>query len=275
MRRGVGAEEERSRPRSGGAAKRQPVPFALGDGQAIQVRPDAAREDMAAVDHQMMGRDGGAQPPAGVGRDEIGRFLRGDMLEHHLQTGEILQQRDHDPVDEHRLAVEDIDIGVGHLAMDQQRHADPLHPLQHARNLGKIGDAMGRVGRGMRRIELHGGEDAALMPARDLVGIGAVGQIAGHQRLESRSRRQRCPDRIGIGRRLRHRGHGRLQVRHDDGAAELARGIRHDRLQHRAVAQMQVPVIGAADGERGRRRVGVDGHRRCVSGPAGGLWVAF
>ena len=31
----------------------------------------------------------------------------------------------------------------------------------------------------------------------------------------------------------------------------------------------------AADGERGRRGFRLSGHRRCVSGPACGLWVAF
>src|SRR3546814_2952198 len=36
---------------------------------------------------------------------------------------------------------------------------------------------------------------------------------------------------------------------HDDRARELAGGIGRDMRQHRAVAQMDVPVVGAADGQ--------------------------
>ena len=64
-------------------------------------------------------------------RDEIGGLGGGDMLEHDLQRGEIAHQRGEHALDEHRLAVEDVDLAVGHFAMDQQRHADPLHRLEH------------------------------------------------------------------------------------------------------------------------------------------------
>jgi hypothetical protein len=39
-------------------------------------------------------------------------------------------QRRQDAVDEHRFAVEDVDIGIGDFAVDEQRHSDRLHPLQ-------------------------------------------------------------------------------------------------------------------------------------------------
>ena len=69
-------------------------------------------------------------------------------------------------------------------------------------------------------------------------------------------------DALAIGLRLRGGRHRRLQVRHDDGAAELARGVRQHGGQHVAVAQVKVPVVGT--GERERRRGGsVRGsHRR-------------
>ena len=35
-----------------------------------------------------------------------------------------------DAIDEHGLAVENVDLGIGDLAMDEQGHADPLHRLQ-------------------------------------------------------------------------------------------------------------------------------------------------
>ena len=46
-----------------------------------------------------------------------------------------------DAVDEHRFAVEHIDVGVGHLAMDAQHHADPLHPLERRMDIADVGDA--------------------------------------------------------------------------------------------------------------------------------------
>ena len=41
----------------------------------------------------------------------------------------------------------------------------------------------------------------------------------------------------------------RHEVRHDDCAGEVAACVADHAFQHRAVAQMQVPVVGAADGE--------------------------
>jgi hypothetical protein len=60
------------------------------------------------------------------------------MLEHDLERGEIGHQLAQRALDEHRLAVEDIDMAVGHFAMDQQRHADLLHALQHRIDRGTL-----------------------------------------------------------------------------------------------------------------------------------------
>jgi len=49
--------------------------------------------------------------------------------------------------------------------------------------------------------------------------------------------------------RLLGGGDRRPEIGHHDGTRELPRGIRHDRLHQRAVAQMQMPVIGAGKGE--------------------------
>ena len=130
VRRAVGAEEEVRIARGRGAAQRQPVLLALGDRQAVEMRADAAGEDGVAVDDQMM---------RGDRRREIrrrsatycDRLLGGDVLEHDAQFGQPAAQRVEHPVDEHRLAVEDIDLRVGHLAVDQQRHADLRHALEH------------------------------------------------------------------------------------------------------------------------------------------------
>jgi hypothetical protein len=57
-------------------------------------------------------------------------------------------------------------------------------------------------------------------------------------------------DALAVGGGLRDGGHRRLEVRHDDGAGELPRRVRHHGRQRGAVAQVQVPVVGAGEGER-------------------------
>ncbi len=148
-----------------------------------------------------------------------------------------------------RLAVEDIDLGIDILAVHQERHVDLFHALQHAHDLLVVGDAGRRIGGGIRRIELHAGEHAFAKAALDVVGIGVVGEIAGHQRLERRALRQRRHHALAIGDAVGGGTHRRDQVRHQDGAAEMLGGVRQHRLEHRAVAHMQVPVVGLADGE--------------------------
>ncbi|WP_370540573.1 hypothetical protein [Azospirillum sp. INR13] len=121
------------------------------------------------------------------------------------------------------------------------------HPLQHRGDAGDVGDAMGAVGGGVGGIELGGGEHPVLEALRQIRGVGAVGQVGGHQRGEVHAVRQRRQDALAVGHRIRSRRHRRLQVRHHDGAAELAGGEGQHRLQHGAVAQMDMPVVGTAD----------------------------
>ena len=188
---------------------------------------------------------------SGPPRGDIGdRLLGRDVLEHDAQFGHAAAQRVEHPLDEHRLAVEDVDLGVGHLAVDQQRHAERRHALQHRHDPVDIGDAVRRVRRRVRRVELDRREHALLIAARDFVRIGAVGQVAGHQRREIGPVGQRREDALAILPRRRDRRHRRHQVRHHDRARELPRRPRHDLPQHRAVAQMHVPVVGPAEGDR-------------------------
>ena len=167
-----------------------------------------------------------------------------------FRPGWRFDQRRQHLVEKHRLAVEDVDLRIGHLAMDQQRHAGLLHRLQAAGDLVHRGHAVRRIGGGVRRIELGRDPHALLLAARKLGRIGAVGQVAGHQRLEIELGRNRSANSLAIGRGLGDRGHRRHQVGHDDGAGELAGGVDGAGREHRPVAQMDVPVVGAADRER-------------------------
>ena len=211
------------------------------------MRADAALEDGVAVVQQVMRGDGGGQVGAGV-LHVLRRFLGRDVLEHDLELGEVAAQRAQDAVDEDGLAVEQVDLGVGHLAVHQQQQARALHGLQRPVGLAHVGHAGIAVGGGTGRVELE--RDHAGVPGtRDFIGRRVVGEVQRHQGLEGHAGRHRRLDARLVGQRLRGRGHGRAQVGHDDGARELRRRVRHHGGQRGAVAHVQVPVVGAGEGE--------------------------
>ena len=75
-----------------------------------------------------MSRHRGAQP-AVLGAHEIDGVGRGDVLQYHLEGREVGEQGRQGALDKNRLAIEDVDVRVGHLAVDEERHADLLHAL--------------------------------------------------------------------------------------------------------------------------------------------------
>ena len=138
------------------------------------------------------------------GDGDLGR----EVLEHHLEAWKVAKQRRQPLLDEHLLAVEDVDVRAGMLAVDEERHADRLHPCQHLPDTGEVGDAGRRVGGGVGRVELHRGQHAVAEAGVDVLGVAVVAEIGGHQRGERRSLGQRRQDAVavacGVGRR-RHR----------------------------------------------------------------------
>ena len=143
------------------------------------------------------------------GLDEGHRLGRGDMLEDDPELRKVAGEAAQNAVDIDGFAIEDVDLRVRDFAMDQQRHADPLHRLQRRRKRGDVGHAMRRIGRGIGGIEFAGGEHARFEPARDLAGIGMIDQIAGHQRLEGASCGQGGEDAPAIVLRRIDHGHRR------------------------------------------------------------------
>ena len=91
------------------------------------------------------------------------------------------------PFDEYGLAVENVHLGIGHLAMDEQGHADPLHRLQRRPDIGDVGHAQGAVGGGVGRIELARREIAFLEAAR-IDGEQLSKLVAGARRERRRKR---------------------------------------------------------------------------------------
>ena len=70
---------------------------------------------------------------------------------------------------------------------------------------------------------------AGVLGAGDFGGRGIVGQVQRHQRLERQPGRHGVQDTVPVGQGLIGGGHRRAQVRHDDGAGELAGAVRDDR----------------------------------------------
>ena len=168
------------------------------------------------------------------------------------QVGQAGGEGREDAVDEHRLAVEDVDVRVGDLAVDEERHPGGGHRLEDRHDPGDIGDAGGGVGRRVRRVELDRGQHMIAMPGDQVGGVAGVGQVGGHQRGEAGPRGG--DHAVAIRRGERRRRHRHLEVGHDDRAGELARGERCDR---RAAC---------------RRRAGGRASRR---GGAGSAWPSL
>ena len=86
----------------------------------------------------MRGDRGGQRSP--VRATYCDGVARGDVFEHDLQLGEVAPQRHQLALDENRLAIEDVDVRIGDLAVQQQRQLVPLHRFERV-----VALATGRV----------------------------------------------------------------------------------------------------------------------------------
>ena len=75
--------------------------------------------------------------------DEINSLLGGDVLQHDAQGWITLAQGNQVGFDECSFAIKHIHITVSDLAMDEQRHVDGLHSLQHLADPGQIAHTSG------------------------------------------------------------------------------------------------------------------------------------
>ncbi len=250
VRRAVGTEEEARVVAGCGFEQRLAVPFTLQYGQAVVVRTDAALEDRIAVHQQVLRRDrrGDAGPR---GADEIHCRRRRDVLEDDLEPGHALDYACQHVVDERVLAIEYVHRRVGHLAMHLQHEAEFGHGFERGPGILDRGHACVRMRRGARRIKLGADDEAAGACTADLFWRCAIRQVKRHQRFEARSIRKRRQDaRTVIGQPLRRR-HRRLQVRHHERTREAGGRERQNGGHVRAVPEVQVPVVRAA--QRNRR----------------------
>ena len=228
------------------------------------MRAQPTGEEGVAVVEQVLGRErrGGEVISGG---HILRRFLGGDVLEHHLELGHVAAQRCHHAVDEDSLAVKHVDVGIGHLAMHQQQQAMLLHRLQGRVSLADVGHARVAVGRGTRWVELER-DDTGVFGADDLIDRRAVGQIHRHQWREVQPSRDSGGDAFAVGHGLRGSGDRRAQIGHHDGAGELAGRVWQHTAHRGLVTQMQMPVVGASEGQgRHRGRVAAAGIHQAFS----------
>ena len=123
------------------------------------------------------------------------------------------------------------------------------HLLKHPVDPAQGFDAGVRIGGCACGVKFHRVDQAIGKGGRDVLRVRLFGQVKGHQRLEGAAIRQGCKDAVAVGAGVLGRDHGGHQVRHDDGAREVAGGFRQDGAHHCAIAQVQVPVVGAADAQ--------------------------
>ncbi|OIQ74127.1 hypothetical protein GALL_442320 [mine drainage metagenome] len=185
-----------------------------------------------------------------VRRPDIGHtFLRRHMLHHHAQPRRLAPYPVEHAVDEHCLSVENIDGRISHLAMHAQRQANVGHRLQHRAHLVKVAHTRVGVGGGPGGIQLYRSGQPGPGGGHDILWVGVLGQVERHQRRERRPLRHRPQDAVAVIGGLSRGHHRRHKVRHHDGAREMARRLGQDTFEHGTIAQVQVPVVGAAEGE--------------------------
>ena len=203
---------------------------------------------MVAVDHEVVRGDRGGKA-AVVAAHIVGGIGGGDMFHDHAQRGMGAADRVENAVDKDGFAVEDVDCAVGDFSVGAERQADLGHAVEHGGDLVEIGHAAGGIGGGARRVEFDGVNQALGMGAGHVIGVGVLGQVEGHQRGEIRAFGQGRHDPVAVGGGLGAGHHWGHEVRHDNGAGEVAGAMRQYGAQHVAVAQVQVPVVGTADRE--------------------------
>mmetsp|Transcript_17789 Transcript_17789/g.43532 ORF Transcript_17789/g.43532 Transcript_17789/m.43532 type:complete len:241 (-) Transcript_17789:162-884(-) len=191
--------------------------FALQDRQAEHVRAQSLVEDRVPIVEHMM-RSNRSTDALSTSAHKLDGILCGDVLHDDFQfRRKLLHQRLHDFLDEHLLAVKEINIGSVDLPMDQKGHADLSHCFQSRVHVLDVGNAAVRVCGHPFRVQLHGVYMSGRFRLLDDLGGGLVSQVQCHQRSETLSFRQRTQDAIPISEGLLAVCDWRNEVRHDDG----------------------------------------------------------
>jgi hypothetical protein len=123
---GIRAEEKACVTTGGSPAQGQTMPFPFNHREAVEVAAQSIEEHRVAIDLQVVRCDCGREI-AICGTDEVNRLFCCDVFENDAQLGMTFLQRSEMTLNEDRFTIENIHIGIGHLPMDQQGHADTRH----------------------------------------------------------------------------------------------------------------------------------------------------
>src|SRR5712671_2521544 len=181
VRRRIGAEEIARLPRSRGLAQGRAVLRGFDHRHAIHVGLEPPAEPVGPGERHVIGRDGAAHLWSGTA-DEIDAVPGRQVFQDHAQARKLACPLREVALDEHGLAIENVDLGIDVFPVHQERHVDLFHAFQYAHDFAVVGDAGGRIGGGIRRIKLHAREHLFAKTALDVVGVGVVGEVAGHER---------------------------------------------------------------------------------------------
>jgi hypothetical protein len=203
---------------------------------------------MVAVVQQMVGSDGCAHI-GGRFIDELHGIRGSDVFEHHFQRRKTFDDTTHVLVDKNLFAVEYVDVAAGHFAVDEQRQAYLGHRLEHREYLVDAGHARIGISSGACRVQLGGVDETTGLRGANFFGLRQVGEVEHHQRLETAALRARGEDSLTIGVCLLCIAYRRHEVRHDDRAAKSARYVGDGVGQNSAISKMDVPVVGAQEGQ--------------------------
>ena len=247
MRRAVRAQEK-PRIRAGGRSQeRQAVMFTLENWQTIIMGSDPSHKNCISVEQQMVGGEC-CRRVGGLALHKLHSVLGGDVFEHNVELRKMRSQGLHVPLNEHRLSVKEIHLGVGDLGVNQEQKTVALHGIEHWVNELDAGDAGVTVGGRPRWVEFashHASGGGGL----DLLRTGHIGQIKRHQWLKIKPPWKRSQDPRSVLHRQGRGGDRWLQIGHDHRSRKLACRVGQYRGERLAISQVQVPVIGPGEGE--------------------------
>src|SRR6516164_962912 len=100
--------------------------LALEHRHAIKMRPNAAGEQSVARVEKMLRRDRRADLGR-CGRNEVDCFAGRHVLEYDRERRKVAHDARERSLDEYTLAVEDVDVGTGRFAVNEERESVTLH----------------------------------------------------------------------------------------------------------------------------------------------------
>ena len=140
MRRAVCTKKEGRITRNRRGDQSAAMRLALGNGKAVIMRPDSPGENVIAIDEKMVGREcrGNRRPAVPHIINSVGCC---HMFHDNAKFRQTPPQRIEHTLDEHRLTIEDVDLGIRDLPMDAQRNAGVRHDFEYGCHGRDIADA--------------------------------------------------------------------------------------------------------------------------------------